>query len=401
MRIALWNGSGLDNLGDQLIDHVNRIELGRRLGDSSFQTFAPWPCDGVPLARIDSNGRWNGEGEFDAIVIGGGALLLGPPFVHPSLQTCYLGPYPERFRDRCPAIWNAVCFNAQFLPALQEPWRSYVRTACQRLAYCSVRNAGSAELLAECEVSEPVIVVPDPVIALRPPQPRRKHNCGRRRVGLAVGAVVQAESFLARLGVADEGWDWNPQVQESMPRAIVAQNAARELAQQQALFARIAEAVAPLRTTTNLEVCGFGGVYGDRQAASKLAALLDCPLVSFHDSLGAGTIDWILSLDCLIASRLHACILALVVGTPLVAIDPYLNPITGTSKVREFMADGDLLAGYVPLHAFLDGDGSLGEFIEQAVRCQQQLPLVHSELSRKVHDHFDRLSEIIRNPRHL
>jgi len=220
-------------------------------------------------------------------------------------------------------------------------------------------------------------------------------------VGLAVGAVVQAESFLARLGVADEGWDWNPQVQESMPRAIVAQNAARELAQQQALFARIAEAVAPLRTTTNLEVCGFGGVYGDRQAASKLAALLDCPLVSFHDSLGAGTIDWILSLDCLIASRLHACILALVVGTPLVAIDPYLNPITGTSKVREFMADGDLLAGYVPLHAFLDGDGSLGEFIEQAVRCQQQLPLVHSELSRKVHDHFDRLSEIIRNPRHL
>src|SRR5690242_7155778 len=113
MRIALWNASGLDNLGDRMLDYVNRRELGRRFSDATFQTFSPWPSASTRLVSIDRHGRWEGEESFDAIVIGGGALLIGPPFVHPSLQTCYLGPYPDRFRDTCPVFWNAVCCDGQ------------------------------------------------------------------------------------------------------------------------------------------------------------------------------------------------------------------------------------------------------------------------------------------------
>src|ERR1700743_841276 len=101
MRIALWNASGLDNLGDRLLDYVNRCELGKRIPQAQFQTFTAWPSASTRLGKIGREGHWEGERQFDAIGIGGGALLIGPPFVHSSLQTYYLGPYPDRFRDSC------------------------------------------------------------------------------------------------------------------------------------------------------------------------------------------------------------------------------------------------------------------------------------------------------------
>jgi len=187
MRIALWNGSGLNNLGDRLLDYINRRELGRRLPSAIFHSFSPWPSSSVPLVQIDDQGYWGNEQRFNAIVIGGGALLIGPPFVHPSLQTCYLGPYPERFRDVCPIIWNAVCSDGQFVPLLAEPWRAYVRSAAARLTYHSVRNQRTANLLTQCGVSDSISIVPDPVILLRSPGEKSRPRRVRRRIGIMLG----------------------------------------------------------------------------------------------------------------------------------------------------------------------------------------------------------------------
>jgi hypothetical protein len=341
MRIALWNASGLDNLGDRLIDRVCRGELARRLPDASFATFAPWLSREVPLVSIDRDGRWTGERQFDAIVIGGGALLIGPPFIHPSLQTCYLGPYPERFRDPCPVVWNAVCCDGQFVSTLAAPWRGYVRAACSRLTYRSVRNRYTAEFLLDCEVKEPVDVVPDPVTLLQPPQ-SRDANRRPRRIGLALGLSGSSERFISQLQAPTDPSEWNPAVCVRVPADHGAAKTAAAASRLQQLVNRIAAAVGAGHSAEEIEVCAFGRIYGDRETASALANALACRMILPDDGDGDDALKWISSLDCLVASRLHACILALVAGTPFVAVDPNFNAVSGNQQAEG--ADGGCAA---------------------------------------------------------
>ena len=69
LRVAIWNASGLDNLGDRLLDHVAHRELSARLPGVDLATFTPWPGEycGRRLI-IDRNGLWTGHGAFHAIV---------------------------------------------------------------------------------------------------------------------------------------------------------------------------------------------------------------------------------------------------------------------------------------------------------------------------------------------
>src|ERR1051325_770120 len=100
LRVALWNASALPNPGDRLIDFVLRKELSDRINDVSFHTFSPW-ADGRSNLSIGRDGLWDQhQGEFDAIVIGGGAIITGPPFYSPAEQFFLLGPYPEKFACR-------------------------------------------------------------------------------------------------------------------------------------------------------------------------------------------------------------------------------------------------------------------------------------------------------------
>jgi polysaccharide pyruvyl transferase WcaK-like protein len=397
MRIALWNASCLDNLGDRLLDRVNRIELEKRIPGATVQTFGLWPSASLPLVRIDGSGAWNGEGSFDAIVIGGGALLIGPPFVHPSLQTCYLGPYPERFRDRCPVIWNAVCSDGQFVPALAEPWRAYVRAAARRLTWRSVRNQRTADLLIECGVTDEIPVVPDPVLLLSSVTHRQRRRSDRLRIGLALGASGDSADFAAYLGSPDPDSDRNSAVcVHAVDKLLAANPAHRRLDQ---FATRIAETLDGMRNRCDLEVVAFGTVYGDEQTGAELVRALKCGRVLLHDSQGSDALAWIASLDCLLASRLHACILAVVAGTPLVALDPYFSPVAGTSKVREFMHSAGLSAEYAPLYQFLAGDGRIDDMVERAIREQDRLPAIRETLRRAASSHFDTVAAIVRRGR--
>jgi polysaccharide pyruvyl transferase WcaK-like protein len=396
MRIALWNGSGLDNLGDRLLDYVNRRELARRLPEASFDTFSPWPAPFMPLVKIDRNGGWAYEGRYDAIVIGGGALLIGPPFVHPTLQTCYLGPYPDRFRDRCPIIWNGVCSDGQFVAVLAEHWRSYIRAATRRLTYRSVRNQRTAELLGECGVSDKISIVPDAVTLLRAPTKRDYRGSAPLRIGLAVGSSGHSCQFLATLTSGTDTGDWNPTVRAPVTANIACANPAMLPTEMSAFVARVSEALSGIRKRAHIEVCGFGAVYDDSPCAAALVEALGCCHISLSDPLGSDALAWIASLDCLIASRLHACILAVVAGTPLVALDPYFSPVAGTSKVREFMAGVGLLDGYASLESFLTAGDTLDEMVETAISNRERLPAIHETLSIAAHAHFDCVAEIIR-----
>src|ERR1044072_5494043 len=193
MRIALWNGSGVDNIGDRLLDYVNRQELGRRLPTACFETFCPWPSatasDSIRphRLRIDRQGHWDGEGSFDAIVIGGGGILLGPPFRHPGAQFFFLGPFPERFRDRCPVVWNAVSSEGIRATAPNSLWREFVQAAAERIKLRTVRNELTREFLTRCGITGSVSLVPDPVVLLATPAKRKSRPASTRRIGMAVG----------------------------------------------------------------------------------------------------------------------------------------------------------------------------------------------------------------------
>jgi hypothetical protein len=394
MRIALWNGSGLDNHGDRLLDQVNRVELSRRLPSAAFETFCPW-SEGPDCKRlrVDTDGRWCGEGAFDAIVIGGGALLMGPPFSHPGMQSFFLGPYPERFRDKCFVSWNAVCSGSQFASSLLASWKEYVQAAARRIDFASVRNTRTREFLMQCEVAEAPTVVGDPVVLMREPRTRRSRVRGRR-LGIAVARPAFPEEFLRAMGnsaVADLVGA-NPAVVRIAPGVGPEDYDELRYAQQ------LAALVQPMVKDHEVEIAVIPNVYGDEKPAGLLANLLGdtCRTVTVLQKEGKRLMTWIESLDCLVASRLHYCVLALAAGTPVVALDPYYSNVLGTSKLCEFMTAGPGRDCWMPLTAALEGEPALPRLVERAFALADRGSDVHARLWAAAAAHFDQLAERIR-----
>ena len=127
---------------------------------------------------------------------------------------------------------------------------------------------------------------------------------------------------------------------------------------------RLIAALAPLVNRYHLEISGLGAMYGDQGTANLVTeALNGARFVSLNDSYGGDTLDWIRSLDCLIGSRLHHCILGLVTGTPVVAADPYLDPITQTSKLREFVYQAKSCQAYLPMETLLSREMDVEDLV--------------------------------------
>lgn len=390
MRIALWNASCLDNLGDQLLDTVNRRELGRRLPMATFETFSLWPSETHRQVVIDAGGHWCGESSFTGIVIGGGALLIGPPFVHPSLQTCYLGPHPANFRDQCPIIWNAVCSDAQVVCTLSDKWRNYVQTAASRLTYRTVRNWHTAQMLKECGVTEQVDVVPDPVVLFERPRASVARRYGRRRIGVAISDSPNAPAMVAHLTSPCSAACNHDVTIHVAPEMLIDSNATERGNQ---FRKAVSETFTCLSSNADIEVCGFGAVYGDTHCAQELAALLRGRNVSIRN--GGEALSWIRSLDCLIASRLHAVILSVVAGTPVVAIDPYYSHIAGTSKLMGFMADAELLDVYATREQFVSREVNIAEVVETAIARCDRIPTAHQRFVQLAESHFDNVAGLL------
>jgi polysaccharide pyruvyl transferase WcaK-like protein len=389
MRIALWNGCGIDNLGDRLLDLVNRKELGRRIPGAEFASFSPWVSQAVPESwrprrlRISQDGRWLEEGAFDAIVIGGGGLLRGPPFGHPGLQVFYLGPHPDRFHDRCPVAWNAVCSAGTGVSSERPEWRRYVGAAMDRIDVRSVRNRATRDYLLACSNGKTIEVVPDPAVLAFDPPPASARPPDGRRLGIAVPRTVFPIGFLIEIAAsAEEDQDLvNPEVfqREDYSSVLFAYD-------EEGYVSRFTAALRESVGGWEVEVCGFGNAYGDPLVAPKIAAgVPDARLVEFSDPTGADAFRWISSLDCLVASRLHAAVLALVAGVPFVGLDPQ----TGASKLHELLISIGNADAYLTLDGFLAGKASLVEAVHAAHSSAAHLPAVRDTLRTEASRHFD------------
>lgn len=335
MRVALWNASGLENLGDRLIDEVTRRELRRRLPNVQLTTFTPWPSSYCThRLHIDKHGLWPGHNDFDAIVIVGGALITGPPFFDPAGQFFLLGPYPERFQDDALVIWNAMCSDRQLLAPTKANWRAYVHEAVSRVDVLTVRNSSTADFLRSCDVQRHVEIVPDVAVLADAPRQVTAAKSSQLRIGYAPGRPVFPQTFLDEMG----------------RMALLNMPSANPAVVEMSLWAdmfpfeedvytdRLADSVRALLSLGELELFGFGAMYGDPQVAALVASKVGrARHLRLGDAGGENALERIRALDCLIAFRLHACISALVVGTPFVAIDLYATKEGKTTKLLEFV----------------------------------------------------------------
>ena len=399
MRIALWNGSGLNNDGDRLLDRVNRVELSKRLPAAQFETFCPWndASDSRSL-WVDSDGHWSGEGAFEAIVIGGGGLLMGPPFLHPGMQSFFLGPHPERFRDDCFVSWNAVCSGSQFVAPLKTSWKDYVQAATTRIDLVSVRNVRTREFLMQCDVPEDPTVVPDPVVLIRPPRAKQSRIARRQRIGFAVARPVFPHAFLRTMGESAAA-----RTVLSNPAVVQRPSAPRRDDYDERLYVRqLGAIVETMAKDHEIEIAIIPNIYGDETPATLLASMLESSSTTTTIEVDRDCrhlVAWIESLDCLVASRLHYCVVALAVGTPVVALDPYYSSVLGTSKLGQFMATGQGSDCWVPLAAALSGETAVSHVVQRAISLKNVLADTHARLWEAAAAHFDRLAECIHSGR--
>lgn len=388
-RIALWNASGLENIGDQAIDQVTRRELSRRLPGAELTTFTPWPGSycGNRL-RIDEGGAWSGQGKFDAIVVGGGALLVGPPFRDPSSQFFLLGPNPAGFKDDCPILWNGVCSDSQHRAPSAQNWRDFMTSACDRVAYRAVRNARTRSFLEDCGVKGPIDVIPDICVAASEAAGDRRRS-KRATIAVAAGRPVFPprflskirESAMANMGLCD-------------PALIELRRYDEAAAYSDEDFSGgLARGLAGLAAEGDLVVSAFGEMYGDDLVCELVARKLRAPYRRLWDGDLAQSLDFFAGVDVVVGFRLHSCVLALSAGTPFIMIDPYYCAQTQTSKMKEFAVQCGLERFYFTLSDLVEGRADVRRAVQDAKDLgRPRIASVRERLTAEVGKHFDRLA---------
>src|SRR5215469_8855828 len=150
LRIALWGGASLSNVGDKLLFDVVESGLARRLGNAEFVRYCPWaggdppePPATVRTLWVGPTGLWPGAGSFDAIVIVGG-VFAGPPFANVLMQAFTLGAKPELFDPRAVVAWCGVGLDDSVLPVTRPEWHAYLRALADRLDFFTVRSPSAA-----------------------------------------------------------------------------------------------------------------------------------------------------------------------------------------------------------------------------------------------------------------
>ena len=383
MKIALWNASGLPNFGDALLDTTNRIELGLRIPSASFETFCPWAMtrSTTPLF-IDAEGHWEGEGKFSAIVIGGGALLIGPPFNHPGLQAFYLGARPDRFRDRCFIAWNAICCDRQSVTGLSAH-RQFVQDAAGRMSTITTRNQRTSAFLHEWGVSEPIADATDPA--------------------LLCGDCIDIPDYAADVGVVLARPTFTREFIEYMRRTALEylQRDSQGFIQLSSSHAFLGEQdhLKSLRHLLNylaesfeLRFAAFNNMYDDVTYACNVIGRPTGDRLNDLDSY----VRWMRQVRCVVAFRLHHCIMAVACGMPIVALDSANTSNVRTTKLREFMAQAELLELYSSADPAMLSPERVRELIEKALRSREQVLRARARLRQLAAHHFDTLASAIR-----
>lgn len=391
-RLALWNGSGMDNIGDQAIDQITRRELALRLPGIDFVTFTPWPgryCQN--RLWINREGVWSGHGLFRSIVVGGGALLLGPPFRDPSGQFFLLGPNPALFQDTCPILWNGVCSDSQHRAPISAEWRNFVVNACERVSYRSVRNERTEEFLQACGVNGTIEVVPD-ICVIADKRERISRSAKRPTIAIVAGRPVFPTRFTSRIGEIAKA-----NLSHADPELLEVRRYDEDASFSDDHYAqRLHQVFAPLANEADLVVAAFGEMYGDDLTCAALAEKLSVPFHRLWNLNLDGVLEFFAGVDVVVGFRLHACVLSLSAGTPFVAVDPYYDCNTQTSKLREFAGQCGFENSYFPLSEALGQGIEIRGAVRDALTMgQEKVFAVKSRLSSEVEHHFDVLAQKI------
>jgi len=349
IRIALWGGASLGNVGDQLLFDAVEAGLGRRLPGAEFTRYCPWADGDGPVRPlwVSPSGRWPGAGSFDAVVIVGG-VFAGPPFANVLMQAFTLGAAPAAFDPAVLTAWYGVGLDDTTRPPSQPQWRDYLRAAGQRLDFFTVRAPSAADRFRQAGAPVPRIV-PDPAFGLpaRPHAESSSAGGGRRpRIGVAVSEAVASSRLLGLFTdmrivlryVRESGFDRTTCLDavEIAGREF----AAGEIDPKRAFSTQLAAELAGLQRIGPVEFIAVDNMYDDAAAAAAFAGALDGTTVRCLPRADAAALGEAFSrYDLVVVSRFHSVVLALQAGVPFIAADPYWHPDTKTSKVHQLLAE--------------------------------------------------------------
>jgi polysaccharide pyruvyl transferase WcaK-like protein len=348
VRIALWGGASLSNVGDQMLFDAVETGLGQRLPGAGFTRYCPWAAGDGPVRPlwVSPSGRWPGSGSFDAIVVVGG-VFAGPPFANVLMQAFTLGSAPAAFDPGVLTAWYGVGLDDTTRPPSKPEWHDYLRALGQRLDFCTVRAPSAADRFRQAGAPVPR-VVPDPAFGL-PARDEPAARAGRRpRIGVAVGEAVASSRLVGLFTdmrivmryVRESGFDRTTCLDavEIAGREF----GAGEIDPKRAFSARLAAELAGLQRIGTVEFIAVDNMYDDAAASAAFArALGGAPVRCLRQPDAAALGEAFSRYDLVVVSRFHSVVLAMQAGVPFIAADPYWHPGTKTSKVHQLLAEVD------------------------------------------------------------
>ena len=391
LRVALWGGASLNNVGDQLLMDVAETELRRRAPGCEVVRFCPW-SDGPPVEPlwIDADGRWSGSGSFDAIV-GLGGIWAGPPFRATFMQVFTFGADPAGFDPGTFTAWHGVGLADGAAPLTRASWREYIQALVGRMDHLSVRGHDAATRFASAvDIAPPVVA--DPAFALAP-APARRRSVARPRIGIAIGDAresAQLTRFLTHPRFRERWCRWNPATCFSLDEVLARETDQAELARKAGFLDKVWPNLTALTRYADVEFLGIANMYADDEVARRGVAAVEGATLRELGAVDAEQISRVMSeYDAVVVSRFHSVVLALRTGIPFVALDPYWTPRTGTSKVHELLADVQLP------HRRVDADTDLAALLGDVLTADGPEPAAYRRMHERAQCDFDGLADRI------
>ncbi|EPR10506.1 polysaccharide pyruvyl transferase family protein [Ruminiclostridium papyrosolvens] len=350
-KIGLLGLFGINNTGDNLEAMATKSLLEKELGDVDISCFSinlstmarsllgqqrrgPLECITQPAYLLKEE-FWESIYDYDALIMGGGGLLVPLPEYDPILL------YGSQIKhERLPkTAWNAVgsIWSPLNDKKLSE-WYLKIKEATEIIDYTSVRSITTQRLLelAGC-ATEMINRVPSLVTAMEMSCPELineievKYNLDKNKylIGISIGSEITRpplKQFLEEL--------------------------AKTLNQLQHSISEGAKII----------IFPVGEMYDDGAACKILADL--CPDAYLVTEKLTPTQIWLLvgRMDAYLSMRYHSIISAIAQSVPTLALDCYLGNETLGSKLRDLMWESELEEFYFSPIIEICGEPQLRSF---------------------------------------
>lgn len=322
-HLLICGAAGYTNIGDDAILWGMLTQLRGALGSRPIKVAGgpqleslTRPFDAIPLSYHDESELARAIEEAGLVILGGGGLLYDVGY-EAGLHR-FLADLPDRHwlyqMARISAAASAagrpvMLYGIGVGPLLTEAARQVAKFVCDQARAITVRDEGSADLLAECGVPRSrVHVTADPAILVE---------------------AGNASSFVAQLGIT------------AAPRPWVAINLRQwgDRDQSEQLVAHgvsLARAVRDQLSGTALLLPLQRAPDDDLRILRPIADATGAAVMEQQLS-PSDTVGILVQFDLVIGMRLHALVLALAAGKPFVALsyDPKVGEFAGSAGIGE------------------------------------------------------------------